>query len=1085
MKGSRKNLLAILTVLTATVFLPTLVTAGEQVYSNEAMGINITSNQTFYNCNPNCTAQINVSNSGPINGTLQNLTVYNNFSFDASNLKMGISYATPEGQSFSFVDNYAGDKKINLTSQLGGTPIYNETDSGDPYVYQFKLNLSNDNDFGKWNFTVQLGANNSTSNHWYTNFTLDPYIQEINLHSPEDGNITNKTQPSFNISYNSGTNSSLNCSIQANTSGSYSTIAFNESTYNNTSTVINPDSPPSDGIYAWRAFCDADDDNTADVGEVSEDRSLTVDTTGPKLNFLNIENESPIGGIVKGNLSVEDGLAGVDNETVQIYLKNSTSIYSLEGEEGSPTISSNITGNIYNFTINTTKFVEGEYKLNAEAMDILTNDNFTSINVTIDNSPWIDKSTIQPENFTSQENPEIRFNISGVNAIDNSTLKTWFNGSLYDHQDSTLNFTENINHSNATILEVAFEPNNSLASNATYTVKASVNDTESRKMVNQSFSFTADFSKPNITAIDRQGSPVTNNDNDWYKDGVDLNVSCTDNISSAGSFEAEGPDGSFTSDSSPITYEADSGTEKQHDIEITCKDKAGNLVNQNTTAYIDSKGPYLDSRSPISTKTIDGTSETVEIQAVIKDNGAGLTSDKVNDQLNPEFNGNDIDADVSIEDNNHTATISFSETVEAGETYEVSLGTSYTVEDRIGQSSETISDWEFTVDQAYTTPNLGTESTDSEYEIEETDDFVIEAEPGETVTAEIDVENTGNASATVDSSASSDSSYIDNLEIDEADFTVDSGETETIEITIETTEDFEGEAEIEVEYECGNEKITKTITVKEKLGEPEISVTDYPDTVDLERGKEENITFEIWNSGGRDLEGIETGFTSFVESITPEEFDIEENANKTIKVALKAEENQSLGIDNKTFSLEGENVSTEKTLLIRVQPGDNQSKQNITTAVEDLESKIENIDNETTKSELKSLVENANTALENDNYAKAEKIAEEIQSKMTQKADEEGLDIFMIAVVTGILLVGVILSIAVYIISGGKDEKKDYSPQEKSKTSKAKEKASKAGKEATATVSNLVENIKDKFSSEKKPSEKKQETNKKKIRFER
>lgn len=223
---------------------------GPQVQAYANLG-NITSDRTIYSCYPSCTALINLTMSNSDLVGYQNITVNN-----TADNPIGIIYKIEWLNTSTW--KYEGDNET--------TYEYNLTLG----LHRFRINITLSEPLStKWNFTLLING---------TPYTLDPYIDSINLSTPEDNALLPGGSRDFKFTLFSETNPTQNCTLYINgVSTGLSTIATN-----GTLATITKDINSSDS--SWKISCNVTGD--------SETRVMTVDDQSP---VITIASEAPKG----------------------------------------------------------------------------------------------------------------------------------------------------------------------------------------------------------------------------------------------------------------------------------------------------------------------------------------------------------------------------------------------------------------------------------------------------------------------------------------------------------------------------------------------------------------------------------------------------------------------------------------------------------------------------------------------------------------------------------------------------------------------------------------------------------------------
>ncbi len=361
-------------------------------YTDQVFNITITSDRDSYSCYPGCVAYINITNNNASLNGVYNVSFSNTVTINESFINFTIYSCTQDLSACTEIQN------SNITN-------FNFT-NGTDYPFKLEINLSKPL-YGKWNFTFKININGTVYN-----ITLDPYIDSINLTSPQEGNHTNSSQPLFEFVYTSAYNTSLNCTLFIN-STRYPYGSTNAS--NATTSNITANATLSDSLYAWFVGCDSDGDSVAD--EFSESRNITIDKTSPSITNLSPSNASKT---YKRNES------GYTNFTVQFsYTETYPALYEINIYNSTNDIvhsasnTSNITSGSSSAAenISVSLLPDGLYDIEVIMHDIAGNSNSTRENdslVVDSTNPLVSiaSPTASSPSYRKTENSSINFTVN-------------------------------------------------------------------------------------------------------------------------------------------------------------------------------------------------------------------------------------------------------------------------------------------------------------------------------------------------------------------------------------------------------------------------------------------------------------------------------------------------------------------------------------------------------------------------------------------------------------------------------------------------------------------------------------------------
>jgi hypothetical protein len=186
----------------------------------------------------------------------------------------------------------------------------------------------------------------------------------VSLNSPNDGNITNLTTINFNCSVTDDNGLANLTLIIWNSSGNI--------TYSNTTDVSGISNESvwtisnfDDGVYTWD--CEAYD-NSSQLTMAPKNYTLTVDTTYPKIDFVNPTTSA--GKIFSEDILANISVVDLSLDTITVNLYNSdNSLYQSSSDSSTP------------FYKNFSDLPEGVYYLNASAEDSLGRINYTETRI--------------------------------------------------------------------------------------------------------------------------------------------------------------------------------------------------------------------------------------------------------------------------------------------------------------------------------------------------------------------------------------------------------------------------------------------------------------------------------------------------------------------------------------------------------------------------------------------------------------------------------------------------------------------------------------------------------------------------------
>ncbi len=304
--------------------------------------ITVSDSINITDCAPPTTALVNPPN-GSANGKDLNFTCNATDNYQLANMTL--------------YWNYTGIFSADSTNIITGTS--NET------TFQ-KTNLNNG--IILWNCLACDTSNNCAFAPANWTVTVDATPPVVNLMSP--GNNTTSTTQTQNFIFNATDNqyTTINCTLYINDAPS----GTNASVANNTATTIT-NTTVLEGYNQWYVNCT---DGASNTGQ-SETRLLTVDATPPVIVHIRPVQNDILGFTTTLEVNVTDNLVGVNS--VWYEITNTSGIVKSGTMSG--------TEPIYNDTWDTTTVSEGNYTFTAYANDTLGNQQNSSVNFTIDNTP--------------------------------------------------------------------------------------------------------------------------------------------------------------------------------------------------------------------------------------------------------------------------------------------------------------------------------------------------------------------------------------------------------------------------------------------------------------------------------------------------------------------------------------------------------------------------------------------------------------------------------------------------------------------------------------------------------------------------
>jgi|TARA_Y100000310_G_scaffold327046_1_gene392799 hypothetical protein len=349
-------------------------------------------------------------------------------------------------------------------------------------------------------FILALGTSTidspvSNSNHSGTlNFSCTTSMENVTSVSLLYNSSGGATPTTNNLS--SIINSSLNQSVFENSSVNLSLSSITDSsTYNMTCYAYNG----SDEYYSSSA-------------------NITIDNTPPNVTgFSNTIDNGNYSKTIVVNISVNDSTMGVDS--VYFNITNTTDV------QINFTKASNVSGNYYNISLNTSFFLDGKYNITVYANDTLLNNinNSERIQVTFDNTfPTLNSTNITgtyyngSDYFFSPSNQDGLYD--SITIIANaSELVNWSTPRIYNSSNFAVKTLNKV--TGTTSISKSWDGNETASgasknyADGTYTINTTITDPAGNSNSTQiATNLYADNTGPNISNLNKTPSTSYNND---------------------------------------------------------------------------------------------------------------------------------------------------------------------------------------------------------------------------------------------------------------------------------------------------------------------------------------------------------------------------------------------------------------------------------------------------------------------------------------------------------------------------------------------------------------------------------------------
>ncbi len=882
---------------------------------------------------------------------------------------------------------------------------------------------------------------------------------------------------SSGTTYNgTGDSSGINTSLQQ--SGNTFTYDLNTSdftAYNYTVIVWANDTNNNTGQAQTHLYID---NATATVENHTIDDTSTGDSITTATTF-NLDLDYADRGFTSGG-SLNSGV-GVQSCSVDVYEEANWSITD-NLPAGDPVVSENFTLNsgAASTSIDLSG-LEGNITFRAGCTDFAGNGPEVTRTLTMsdntetqwfpvdDAAPAVDSSSVQPANdsFTNESQPSISFDITDFAGVSNSSIQVWFN----DTGLTTSNYSTSSSNGNSTIT-VSYTPDQ--LQEQEYNITVNATDVRGKIMGNVSYSFTVDTTAPTIDDIStNDGQDVDGTT--WYSGNIRYDVTCSDSSSGMDTYEltrnggndignGESSTGTGTQN---LTFDVDNSIEGSVDLAFSCIDTAGNTVTNTsfTGINIDTAGPTVSTRRPISDRSLSTVPYDQTVTVQVSDGGAGFSSSLSESDLNldPTFDGNSVSSyDVTIDSTNNDITISWTQSDVGSGTHDISLdnGGQWTVDDAVNNDLD-VEAWSYEVSES-TTQTQQTTSTSASLDITNMPDSITMV-PGRQRTVDLNVENSGDSSASTDASVSVDSTDLD-ATISPSSFDLASGDTRGLDLDLDAADAFSGSAEVTLEISYGGNTETATLTVEANPGDPALSITNAPEEIDIwDNGTATSIAVTVENTGSARAKGLEPTISGFtINSSDPETLSISAGGSAEMSIEV-SNSDRDVGTHSSTLRLSNDDQTISQSLTVKVQPSEDETRQNITTSISDLKSQIEEVSNTTEREQLQQLVSDAESSIADEDYAEAaslrDKIKDRLQKAQSQNKSGSGLPIIPLLAVIGITALALGALAYIFLIRPEETQQEDAGGNASVEFGQSGSRIEHIGKSILATTGALIDTI--------------------------
>jgi hypothetical protein len=776
------------------------------------------------------------------------------------------------------------------------------------------------------------------------------------------------------------------------------------------------------------------------LGTITKKSSYTyIDGTDPTISSININDTSDrsnvpnsitTNGVFNLTVSHSDDETGIEGCVATVYDEpewpDGSAIKSVDLNKGTSQSSGpvSLNGTEGNLTFD----VEcGDYGGNEVNDTTLTMNDVGSTQTDwfpMDNTgPTVSGFIPANESYVTSTTTTIEATFEDYTRVDNSSIQLWFNGSGVETSNITLNGQDSSN----TTIDMSFDTPE-LNESTEYRMTLNASDAHGFSTGNISHNFTVDTTDPTIEWVNRTTNPDADEADEgapgvWFADDVDYDVGCTDTTSGVSNYSLQDVDdgddvgSGEDSNTNNLRYSInDDEFEENVTLEFSCTDNAGLQTTETRYVNIDTAPPEIIERvpGPDSSKGKDSLpydDQTVRLE--VEDNGAGFEGSWYSN-YDPTFDDVGIDAaddDIGVEApdsddkrDSHGYIEWTQDDIDEG-THDISMGDSFEVMDAAGNTLE-ISEWSYdvslTTDEQDNGGTGGTTSSGANLDITNAPSS-ISMVPGRTRTIDLNIENNGDSSVDADISVDSDDSDLD-ATVDPESIDIDADDIRAIDIDLDASDAFSGTADVTLEVEYGSNTETNTIEVQANPGSPDLTITEAPGEIDVwNNGTATSVSVSIENTGLQRANNLEPTVTGFTTSEDTFDFPPGETTGITVDVSNS---NRDVGIYTETLRLSNDDQTVSQEIDVKVQPSDSETRQNITITLSGLDSQVSEIDDPARREQLQQLVSDAQSAIADEDYARAASLRDQIQDDLQQTGSDDGseggLPILLILGVIGI-----------------------------------------------------------------------------------
>lgn len=601
-----------------------------------------------------------------------------------------------------------------------------------------------------------------------------------------------------------------------------------------------------------------------------------------------------------------------------------------------------------------------------------------------------------PFAWTNESNPVINVTITDLVGITNTSI--FMNVSnTSDAWDGVVNITGVSGWNKSMYLVKDDDSALNLTDKQTYNVTVNATDMFGQH-AELFWNFTTDFVAPFNVSL-KEFETAAETDGDWYRGNHTVQITCSDELSGPKDVAAF-VNGTVQGDWNATSPAKDNLTltkNGKNTYTFRCRDTAGNVnMSQNDTFHIDAETPTIHNLTQGGSVIDPGdklaNNFTLKVYFTEDESGIDFDASKALFSLNKlegqsgsidDFDWDDnfveVDIDELTDDESYDLTVGFVDDVGNEATDSVEFRTKDTSSSSSNNNNNN--------------QNSNTESTSSSggggdnLDVEDIPSSVSVVKGGETK-FDLFADNIG----TTDLDGITFRTFVGggiDVSVDPDGFDLNAGKNKSLTMTVSGENATVGSytARMYVEDEDGV-LLSDTFDVEVMTDGPQVSV-DGSEDIAFDAGSEKDVSLTVENTGSEPVENLAfslslpDGFTGSV-SPTTKDF-LLTGESTTVDLTVTAGDDLEWGAYNATFLVEYGTHNTTYPISLNVQPQDEAVKTEISNTVKDLESEFEQKKgglNDSAADSLNSLIQEANTAIEEGDYAKASALSDKIEQQM-------------------------------------------------------------------------------------------------------